>query len=77
MAARHYARMREKSAIPDLLGTIAAVGAAVATNQPGAAVAIQGANEALKLQFSRDFENEADQLGIDYMARAGFEPVGA
>lgn len=73
---RHYARMREKSAIPELLGALAGVGAAVATNQAGAAIAIQGANEALKLQFSRDFENEADQLGIDYMARAGFEPVG-
>lgn len=73
---RHYARMREKAAIPELLGTLAGLGAAMATNQAGAAIAVQGANEAMKLQFSRDFENEADQLGIDYMARAGFDPVG-
>lgn len=73
---RHYARMREKAAIPDLVAAVAGIGAAMATQHSGAAVAVQGANEALKLQFTRDFENEADQLGIDYMSRAGFEPTG-
>ncbi len=73
---RHYARMREKSAVPELLTALAGIGAAVATQQSGAVVAAQGANEALKLHFTREFENEADQLGMDYMTRAGFDPTG-
>ncbi len=72
----HYARMRKKAAIPEILTTLAGLGAAVATGQGGAAVAAQGVNQAIQLQFSRDFENEADQLGMGYMARAGWDPKG-
>jgi predicted Zn-dependent protease len=73
---RHYARMREKAAIPELLATLAGVGAAVATGQGEAAVAAQGINQAVQLHFSREFENEADQLGMDFMTRAGYDTSG-
>jgi predicted Zn-dependent protease len=72
----HYARMREKALIPELLTTLAGIGAAVATGQGGAAVAAQGVNQAIQLHFSREFENEADQLGMSFMSRAGYDPVG-
>lgn len=73
---RHYARMREKAAIPELLTSLAGVAVAAAAQQPGAAVIASGANVALQLHFSREFENEADQLGMDYMTRSGYEPAG-
>lgn len=72
----HYARMREKAAIPELLTTLAGLGAAVATGQGGLAVAAQGVNQALELKFSREFENEADQVGMDLMSRSGWDPSG-
>ena len=71
----HYARMREKTQIPDLLIGLAGMAAAVATNEPGILVATQAANVAAKLSFSRQFENEADQYGSIFMTRAGYEPA--
>jgi len=73
--AHHYARMRKKTQIPDLLVGLAGMAAAVATKEPGVLVAAQAANVAVKLKFSREFENEADQLGSIFMTRAGFDPA--
>ena len=72
----HIARMREKAAIPNLLATLAGLGAAAASGEPGALIVAQGVNEALQLKFSREFEAEADQLGMTFMSRAGFDPRG-
>jgi predicted Zn-dependent protease len=74
--AHHYARMRRKSQIPDLLVGLAGMAAAVATEQPGILVAAQAANVAVKLRFSREFENEADHLGSIFMTRAGYDADG-
>lgn len=74
--AHHYARMRAKTQIPDLLVGLAGMAAAVATGEPGILVAAQAANVAAQLRFSREFENEADQLGGIFMTRAGYQPAG-
>jgi len=74
--AHHYARMRQKTQIPDLLVGLAGMAAAVATQEPGILVASQAANVAVQLRFSREFENEADRLGGIFMTRAGFDPAG-
>jgi len=73
---RHYARMREKAAIPDLIAKIAGLAAAVATGEPGVLAASEGLNVALQLRFSREFETEADDIGSNFMARAGYHPEG-
>jgi predicted Zn-dependent protease len=72
--AHHYARMREKTQIPDLLVGVAGMAAAVASGEPGVAIAAQAANVAVQLKFSREFETEADQLGSIFMTRAGWQP---
>jgi predicted Zn-dependent protease len=74
--AHHYARMRKKSQIPDILAGVLGMAAAVATGRPEPLVASQGANVALKLRWSREFEAEADRYGTIFMARAGWEPAG-
>jgi len=73
----HYARMRAKSQIPDLLVGVAGLAAAVATEEPGLLVASQAANVAMKLRYSREFEAEADQYGTIFMVRAGYDPKGS
>lgn len=70
---RHYARLREKSMVPDIVAGLGGLATAVATGQPGAAVTAQGANVALKLRWTREVEAEADRQGVIYMTRAGFD----
>ncbi|MDH3212213.1 MAG: M48 family metalloprotease [Myxococcales bacterium] len=75
--ARHVARMQKQSQIPDLVAQIAGMAAAIATNEPGLAVAAQAINVSLQLRFSREFETEADQLGGIFVTRAGYDPAGS
>jgi predicted Zn-dependent protease len=73
---RHIARMQEQATIPNLVTSIAGIAAAYATGEPGLAVAAQGINVALQLKYTREYEDEADQIGAIFMARAGFPPEG-
>jgi len=74
--ARHYARMRKQSAIPDLATQIVGLSAAIAAKEPALMIIAQGINVSMQLRYSREAEAEADQLGSIWMSRAGFEPSG-
>lgn len=57
-----------------------AVAILAAKNNPevatGTAIAGQAAGIQQQLNYSRDFEREADRFGLDLLARAGFDPRG-
>ena len=74
--AHHYARGTEQTFWPSLLARAAGLAAAIATGEGGFAAAAEGANVALQLKYTREFEREADELGSVFMARAGFQPLG-
>ncbi len=69
--AHHLAREKEATQLMNyatLLGVLASV------VQPAIGAAALGANAAVQLKYSREFEQEADFLGATYMQKAGFEP---
>ncbi len=77
--ARHIARRESRPKIPDFVMLAAGMAAAIATNEPGLMVtglALEGANVALQLRYSREFEAEADELGGIFLSRAGYGPAG-
>ena len=77
---RHLARMQDNKLADSLLmaaGIIAAAAAAAAGNADVASGAIYAATSlpyAKKLAYTRDFEREADRMGMQYLAQAGFDP---
>jgi predicted Zn-dependent protease len=79
----HLVRTRgamENASYESILGTIAGIGAAIATGNGsvGAALATgaQGVAASKFLSFSRMQESSADQAGLDYLNRAGFSAKG-
>lgn len=73
LTALHHARRQSQS----LLANILVAGAAIATGseaigQVGGVVATGAL-----ASFSREHESEADELGIRYLARAGYDPAAA
>ncbi|POZ61300.1 zinc metalloprotease [Chromobacterium alticapitis] len=80
VAQRHIARMQAANSATSpllLLGTIVAAAlAAKAGSGEGAMGAVSagmGLSISRQLAFSRDFEREADRVGMQYMAAAGFD----
>ena len=79
---RHIARMmgEDKKNMPLLIGGMI-LGALAAGNSPDAASALimggQAATMQNQLSFSRDMEREADRVGFNLLAPAGFAPEGA
>ena len=72
----HHARMAQDTALPNLLTSLAGVAAGAATGSAGPMIAAQGLNVALQLQFTRQYEDEADRVGATFLNRAGWKPDG-
>lgn len=78
---RHIARAMESAvedALPILLGSVALALAARGQGD-GSQAALVGGMALLQqrqINFTRDNEHEADRLGIQTLARAGFDPTG-
>jgi metalloendopeptidase OMA1, mitochondrial len=79
VVAQHGAERMSQNILVSVAVVTASVGAAVTQNSPEAAGAVAAGGGALAavgftLPFSRLHENEADYLGLIYMARAGYDP---
>jgi predicted Zn-dependent protease len=76
-AARHGAKGMERGLL--MQGAVLAVGIASSNSEYGK-MAVGGASVAAGLigqKYSRDAEREADYYGMQYMARAGYDPQAA
>lgn len=78
---KHMARsveMSQKMSIPMLAAMLGAI--LVATQNPeagqAALMAVQGVSEQARINFTRTNEEEADRIGIQLLARSGFNPHG-
>jgi predicted Zn-dependent protease len=71
--AHHIVRQQEKTA---LLSYAAIAGMLLSVVHPAIGAAAMGAGTAASLQYAREFEQEADYLGVRYMRAAGFDPYG-
>lgn len=83
VSQRHFSRSVEaaqRSRIPSLLGMLGGMVAIAAGSSDAGVAAITGTQAAAQqnqLKFSRAHEQEADRVGIQNLARAGFDPNGA
>jgi predicted Zn-dependent protease len=79
VCARHAAEQAGKGTLAQLLLAGASI-ATTAAGYGGAADLVQGLGSigagALLAHYSRDNEREADALGMEYMTRAGYTPLG-
>lgn len=75
-ALREHGRERASRAMMTNLG-VNVLSAAAGLGQAGAEMAGNLANVALTLPNSREGETEADRMGVELAARAGFDPTAA
>jgi predicted Zn-dependent protease len=71
ITARHMAKQQSQGT----LAGIAGIATAVVTDQPALADLTNVAGEAIIRGYGRDMELEADRLGAEYLARAGYDPA--
>ena len=78
---KHMARsveMSKKMSIPTMAAMLGAI--LIATQNPDAGqaalMAVQGASAQAQINFTRTNEQEADRIGIQLLARSGFDPRG-
>ena len=71
--AHHIVRQQEKT---QLLSYAALAGMLLSVVQPAIGAAAMGINATAQLKYQREFEQEADYLGMRYMRVAGFDPQG-
>lgn len=77
---RHLSQMIERSKRLNIASMVAIVAAMLAGkggsgSQAGAAMAMATA-EALALKYTREMETDADQSGLNYLIKAGYDPNG-
>lgn len=78
---RHISRLiTQQDRTAPLMIAAMILGAIAASKNPQAGSAVMAGSQALAIQnqlnFSRDMEREADRIGLNVMAAAGFEPQG-
>jgi predicted Zn-dependent protease len=71
--AHHIVRQQEKT---QLLSYAALAGMLLSVIEPAIGAAAMGINATAQLKYQREFEQEADYLGMRYMRVAGFDPHG-
>jgi predicted Zn-dependent protease len=69
--AHHLARQQEAT---QLLNYATLLGMLASIVQPAIGTLVTGASTAVSLKYRREFEQEADYLGVRYMRQAGYEP---
>lgn len=69
--AHHIVRQQEQTR---LLSYTALLGMLLSVVQPAAGALASAASQAAALQYTREFEQEADYLGVRYMQTAGYDP---
>ncbi len=78
VAARHSAKRQSAATRNSILGVLGSVLSSVflGNSQAGQLLSqgLQQGSQLLTLKFSRAQETEADNLGIDYLRRAGYDP---
>jgi predicted Zn-dependent protease len=78
VAARHSQRRQQRAQRNSILGVLGAIGSSIFLGDTGigdslARTFLQG-SQLLTLSYSRSQELEADQLGIQYLTRASYDP---
>jgi predicted Zn-dependent protease len=76
VAARHSQRRQQTAQRNSILGVLGAIGSSVLLGGAGETLSrtfLEG-SQLLTLRFSRQQELEADDLGIRYLAQAGYDP---
>ncbi len=81
-AARHSKKRQRQATIANILGAIGTIGGAILGDRGGLAGALGGAAreysgavaQLFTLSYSRGQEEEADDLGIQYLSKAGYDP---
>ena len=82
-AARHSKKRQQRSTMAGLLGVLGTIGGAVLGDNGGIAGALGGLAkeysgtlaQLLTLSYSRGQEEQADDLGIQYLSKAGYDPT--